>query len=666
MSSYIINFNISEVKAGLFHSKPEIDGTLLPCLVETCFSNKFVSTEQCDPLLVSCKVMSQKNIQDVASTIVEKLEKVYPQIIVSPLYEDDEKIQYKLGEKSFVSILHIHEETKTEKINKEAVDDLLDDINHLIGWDSFKRFANESVNIATDMHKRGSLNSLRSQNYLFSVNDGCGLTKMINLLTLLWVELGIFSKKYYFEYILSSETNGRKISITDLLNILYKKDNYDKLVCIDISEYMEKSKQNELKNLLLEISHVSNQFNFVFRVPYIEPHELRNIEAVLSDILFIKTFAIPPYTDKEIQQYAKKILTPLDFTMENKAWDIFSARIREEKSDGRFYGLRTVKKVLDETILLKHKADIENGDNANSNIIHTSDIRSLSVTYGTKEKDAFEELEELIGMESISKRVKEIVAQVELSSKNENLDRPCMHMRFVGAPGTGKTTVARIIGRIFAEHNLLSNGYFFEYSARDFCGEYIGQTAPKTAAICRDAYGSVLFIDEAYDLYRGGSGADNDYGKEALTTLISEMENHRDNLVVIMAGYQNEMENLMQGNTGLRSRMPYTIEFPSYTKEQLSQIFMLMAEKHFTCHENLKEAVRNYFNNLNQSFISSEEFANARFVRNLYERTWSKAAMRAQLNSLDEIILTEEDFLAASAEKEFNEKMPRSRNRVGY
>ena len=93
---------------------------------------------------------------------------------------------------------------------------------------------------------------------------------------------------------------------------------------------------------------------------------------------------------------------------------------------------------------------------------------------------------------------------------------------------------------------------------------------------------------------------------------------------------------------------------------------MLMAEKHFTCHENLKEAVRNYFNNLNQSFISSEEFANARFVRNLYERTWSKAAMRVQLNSLDEIILTEEDFLAASAEKEFNEKMPRSRNRVGY
>ena len=111
-------------------------------------------------------------------------------------------------------------------------------------------------------------------------------------------------------------------------------------------------------------------------------------------------------------------------------------------------------------------------------------------------------------------------------------------------------------------------------------GAYVGQTAPKTAAICRDAYGSVLFIDESYALYSGTEDS-KDYGSEALTTLIAEMENHRDDMVVIMAGYTDEMAELMKGNTGLRSRMPYLIEFPNYTKEQLTQIYMKFARKNF-------------------------------------------------------------------------------------
>lgn len=674
--TYEVIFDIGEVKDGLFDHDPELNGSLLPCLIESCFGESCVTTVLSGPQLICCKVQTDKNLQETADTIVKKMEQVCPQIAMTHESGDEERISYKLGEKSSVHVSLKSEgeqpqEEENDEVdysvfkNKEELDDIIKNINNLIGWDSFKQFVNEAVPVVADMHKRDSLDSFKAQNYLFSVNDGCGLTRVINLLTLFEVELGVFTKKFYFEFVLSDETQGRKINVKDLLNILYDKENYDKLVCLDISEFMVKSKQRELKDLLLEISHVSGNFNFVFRVPYIEPHELKKIEETLSDILFIKTFTIPPFSDKEIRQYAERMLDPLRLEMEEDAWEVFFARIREEKSDGRFYGLRTVKKVFDETVLLKHQADARNRG-ASDDTIRCEEIKPLSVTYGVQGKDAFDELSEMIGMEKITERIREIVAQVEVSAKNDKLDRPCMHMRFVGAPGTGKTTVARIIGRIFAERKLLSNGYFFEYGARDFCGEYIGQTAPKTAAICRDAYGSVLFIDEAYDLYRGGMGSENDYGREALTTLISEMENHRDNLVVIMAGYKAEMEKLMQGNAGLRSRMPFLVEFPSYTKEQLAQIFMLMAEKHFACQKELKPAVEQYFDELPQSYISSEEFSNARFVRNLYERTWSKAAMRAQLNGQKEVVLCQEDFFAAKSEKEFSEKLTTGRNRVGF
>jgi SpoVK/Ycf46/Vps4 family AAA+-type ATPase len=227
-------------------------------------------------------------------------------------------------------------------------------------------------------------------------------------------------------------------------------------------------------------------------------------------------------------------------------------------------------------------------------------------------------------------------------------------MRFVGGPGTGKTTVARVIGKIFKENGILQKGGFFEYSGRNLCGRYVGETAPKTAGICRDAYGSVLFIDEAYSLYRTDSSG-VDYGREALDTLIAEMENHRADLVVIMAGYSDEMNDLMQGNRGLESRMPYVIEFPNYDREELAEIFFRMAEEQTEFDDSFRKAVSDYFANISDEVLKSKNFSNARFVRNLFERTCAKSGMRKPFAATDKIVLDKEDFLLACSDNVFSE-----------
>ena len=153
-----------------------------------------------------------------------------------------------------------------------------------------------------------------------------------------------------------------------------------------------------------------------------------------------------------------------------------------------------------------------------------------------------------------------------------------------------------------------------------------------------------MFIDEAYSLYRGDSHGDWDYGKEAIDTLVAEMENYRSDFMVIMSGYTDDMDKMLTGNAGLKSRMPYEIIFPNYTREELSQIFFKMAERYFSIENEAKEMIIDYFNKLPDQLLESKEFSNARFARNLFERTWGKAVLRSQLANQEVKEITAEDF----------------------
>lgn len=547
--------------------------------------------------------------------------------------------------------------------NKEAIMESIE--TTLVGWDAYKKLCEEITAVAPQIKKSGAERSFLFQNFLFSVNSGYGLSTALRKFAELLESLDLFSftmEQPVIEIKLAGENSGNEYTIASAIDQLYEEECKRRLVCIDISNYLEKSKHNALKEFLLKLVPIEEDYIFAFSVPFLEQEALKDIRTVLADVLFIREIVVVPFNDEQLKQCAEYALKEFGYRMDEEALEVFFSRISEEKSDGRFYGIQTVRKIVYEMVWLKSKAATY--DNGSEPVITAGEISGLSESYKAKKKNGFDELESMVGMEEITARIKEIVAQVKLSMQTPGMERPCLHMRFVGAPGTGKTTVARLVGRIFRENGILRNGYFFEYSARNLCGEYVGQTAPKTSAICRDAYGSVLFIDEAYALYQG-DGRTSDYGKEALTTLISEMETHRDDMVVIMAGYKEDMDVLMEANSGLRSRMPFKIEFKSYTSDELYEIFMLMVRKHFTYTEDFDAEVKNYFATLSEDYMKSKEFANARFVRNLYERTWSKAALRTSFTDNKEIVLTKEDFLAASGEKEFNEKLMMKR-KLGF
>ncbi len=555
--------------------------------------------------------------------------------------------------------------------NAPSVYDSFKNITDKVGWEEFKELCQEILLVSPQIKRNGIYKSFLFQNFLISVDDGYGLSTALDDFKQLIEDLELFKfseKQPVVEIRLSAKSEPDSMTIPEAIEALYSEDETDKLVCLDISEYLEKSKHNELKTFLTKLVAVQESYIFFFRIPFLEPDAFNSIRKVLADILYIRAISVQPFNNEELKECAVRAVTQAGYSAEDIVWDVFFSRICEEKSDGRFYGIQSVMKVVYEMLWLKAKSDSLKGNaedkTIDNKLILQNDILELSPTFNKKTKDGFDALAELIGMEKISERIREIVAQVKLAIENKTMDRPCLHMRFAGAPGTGKTTVARILGQIFRENGILRNGYFFEYSARDLCGEYIGQTAPKTSAICRDAYGSVLFIDEAYALYQGDD-RNSDYGHEALTTLVSEMENHRDDMVVVMAGYKDDMNKLMEGNAGLRSRMPFLLEFESYDRKQLYDIFMSFVEKHFKYDTEFANAASEYFDSLSKDYMQSAEFANARFVRNLYERCWSKAAMRSSMSGYKDITLKKEDFIAASSEKEFSEKLA-IKSRIGF
>lgn len=254
------------------------------------------------------------------------------------------------------------------------------------------------------------------------------------------------------------------------------------------------------------------------------------------------------------------------------------------------------------------------------------EVDRLTVTSEEKSNDAYADFNEMIGLKEQKALIEQIIAahRVQKMRLDMNLDKQkaALHMSFTGTPGTAKTTVARLIAQILARDGVLKTGRFVECGRADLVAKYVGWTAKAVKAKFREARGGVLFIDEAYSLSDGEHAT---FGDEAINTIVQEMENHRDDVIVIFAGYPDKMKEFLDRNEGLRSRIAFHVEFPDYTADELTDIFKLMAKRRGY---EISDDVAAHCKKIFKRVAKKKNFGNGRFVRTLLEQAWLKQSQR--------------------------------------
>ena len=452
------------------------------------------------------------------------------------------------------------------------------------------------------------------------------------------------------------------------------------------------SENEETKKDILDILNQNiNYFSYMKKgnagvVSFYDVDKAEKLDEIYSSNHNVIAFESAKAIDLKSQEDKEKILNKLKDKIKDNEQNVLT--VLTAKNTEELYGIFSIsadlKNEFSEFEIIEEKPDVQEvyneilekvKDSTNldeqmqidlleyiSNTYEKSDLKYIeyrdkllkTITFNKEipkfEKDksideVFEELDGLVGLNKVKQALRDLVSLKELKNKASNdlkIKDVNLHMVFLGNPGTGKTTVARMVAEILYNLKYIKQNKLIEVSSKDLVAEYVGQTAPKTMAVVQKALGGVLFIDEAYSL-ASGQGQGNGYNEEAIATLIQAMENHRDNLVVIFAGYTKEMQSFLNTNSGIVSRIGYTLEFEDYTTEELIKIFEQMTKKSgFVVEEKAIKKLEKII----EEYKDTKNFGNARFVRNVYEKTIIKHASNIKEKKSKKAIktITEEDI----------------------
>lgn len=535
--------------------------------------------------------------------------------------------------------------------------DLEKNLSEIIGMEEVKQFIRTQYSLLQANIKRKNANinvdTTQSLNMIFAGNPGTGKTTMARIVAEMFHSMDILKKGHLVEvdkgalvasYVGQTAKKTEEVFKSALGGVLFIDEAY--AITNDGSSFGQEC----IDTLVKLIEDYRGEILVILAGYSKEMTDFMQANSGLKS-RFPLQIEFPDYSTNELNRIGKQMITGRGFLLDSDAEKVFEEGIAALKrhANASSGNGRMVRNFV-EDIIRNQSSRIAMSDVKESELVT---IISTDICLEEEKKTGFDlekELSKVIGLDSVKRYIRSLNARLKMQEERKKAglktdNTQTMHMIFAGNPGTGKTMMARTVADVLYNMNVIRTNKLIETDRSGLVAGYVGQTALKTRQVIETALDGVLFIDEAYALAQGG---ENDFGQEAIDTLVKMMDDNRDRLVVILAGYSEDMKFFLEKNAGLHSRFANIIEFPDYSTDELLMIADgLYSEQGYVLSENGKKAFRDKI----ETARSNKQFGNGRYVRNIYERSLNNQALRlsSEENYTKEslTVITEEDIKEA-------------------